>query len=92
MKKVSDIFLKRSTVADSYEDIIDLPRPALSRHPRMSMESRAMQFAPFSALTGRTPQDDHLPDPVDDDLYPDSLDDLYTAPLADHCTDSPDEL
>lgn len=35
-----------------YNDIIDLPYPTSSRHPRMSMESRAAQFAPFAALTG----------------------------------------
>lgn len=35
-----------------YNDIIDLPYPTSSRHPRMSMEARAAQFAPFAALTG----------------------------------------
>lgn len=35
-----------------YDDIIDLPHPTSSRHPRMSMEARAAQFAPFAALTG----------------------------------------
>lgn len=34
-----------------YEDIIRLPRPEM-RHPRMPMEKRAAQFAPFAALTG----------------------------------------
>ncbi len=34
-----------------YDDIIDLPRPASSR-PKMSMEMRAAQFSPFSALSG----------------------------------------
>lgn len=38
--------------ADSYEDIIHLPRPISKKHPRMSMENRAAQFAPFAALTG----------------------------------------
>ena len=37
---------------DNYEDIIDLPHYEPLRHPRMSMESRAAQFAPFAALTG----------------------------------------
>jgi hypothetical protein len=35
-----------------YEDIIDLPHPTSFRHPRMSPQERAAQFAPFAALTG----------------------------------------
>lgn len=34
-----------------YSDIIHLQRPP-SAHPRMPMEKRAAQFAPFAALTG----------------------------------------
>lgn len=34
-----------------YDDIIDLPHYE-PRHPRMSLENRAAQFAPFAALTG----------------------------------------
>lgn len=34
-----------------YMDIIDLPRPK-SKHPSMSLDKRAAQFAPFAALTG----------------------------------------
>lgn len=37
---------------DNYEDIINLPHYEPKRHPRMSMEARAAQFAPFAALTG----------------------------------------
>ena len=37
---------------DKYEDIIDLPHYEPKNHTRMSMESRAAQFAPFAALTG----------------------------------------
>lgn len=37
---------------DNYEDIINLPHYEPIRHPRMSKESRASQFAPFAALTG----------------------------------------
>ena len=34
-----------------YDDIIGLPHYE-PRHPRMSLENRAAQFAPFAALTG----------------------------------------
>lgn len=37
---------------DDYKDIINLPHHVSDRHPQMSMEARAAQFAPFSALTG----------------------------------------
>lgn len=36
----------------AYDDIINLPRPTSSRHPRMPMTDRAAQFTPFQALTG----------------------------------------
>lgn len=35
-----------------YDDIIGLPHHVSKRHPQMSMQSRAAQFAPFAALTG----------------------------------------
>ena len=35
-----------------YDDIINLPHYEPKHHPRMSMWSRAAQFAPFTALTG----------------------------------------
>ena len=35
-----------------YADIIHLPHPEPKNHPRMPMEARAAQFAPFAALTG----------------------------------------
>ena len=35
-----------------YDDIIDLPHPTSTRHPRMPMANRAAQFSPFAALTG----------------------------------------
>ena len=34
-----------------YEDIIKLSRP-VSKRPKMSLEQRSAQFAPFAALTG----------------------------------------
>jgi len=36
----------------NYEDIINLPHHVFSKRPQMSLENRAAQFAPFSALTG----------------------------------------
>lgn len=35
-----------------YDDIINLPHYVSTKHPRLSMEQRAAQFAPFAALTG----------------------------------------
>lgn len=35
-----------------YDDIIDLPHHEPSSVPRMSMQARAAQFAPFAALEG----------------------------------------
>ncbi len=35
-----------------YDDIINLEHPTSKKHPRMSLENRSAQFAPFSALEG----------------------------------------
>ena len=37
---------------DNYEDIINMPHHVSEKHPQMSIEGRAAQFAPFAALTG----------------------------------------
>ena len=39
-------------MSGKYEDIINLEHPEPINHPRMSMDKRAGQFAPFAALTG----------------------------------------
>lgn len=36
---------------DNYDDIINLAPPTSKKHKKMSLHSRAAQFAPFSALT-----------------------------------------
>ena len=36
----------------NYDDIINLKHHISKKHPRLSMEQRAAQFAPFAALTG----------------------------------------
>lgn len=35
-----------------YDDIVNLPHPSSTRHPRMSAIDRAAQFSPFAALSG----------------------------------------
>lgn len=37
---------------NNYDDIINLSVPVSSKHPRMSRENRAAQFAPYAALKG----------------------------------------
>ena len=39
-------------MSGKYDDILHLEHPTSKKHPRMSMNSRAGQFAPFSALVG----------------------------------------
>ena len=41
-------------ITDTYEDIIDLPHHTSTKHPRMSMLSRAAQFGSFAALRGHS--------------------------------------
>ena len=44
---------RKSHSANSrYEEILDYPYRGPLRHPRMPLEKRGAQFAPFAALTG----------------------------------------
>lgn len=43
---------KHAVDISDYEDIIDLPRPTSTKHPAMSRDDRAAQFAPYATLTG----------------------------------------
>lgn len=43
---------QKSPDIDQYEDIIHLPHPVSKKHPQMTLQDRAAQFAPFAALTG----------------------------------------
>lgn len=37
---------------DPYKDLYDRDHPVSKRHPQMSLQQRAAQFAPFAALVG----------------------------------------
>ena len=39
-------------ISHKYDDILSLPHPNSTNHPRMARGDRAAQFSPFAALTG----------------------------------------
>ena len=43
---------KEKRKMENYDDIIHLPHHVSKKHPKLSMQQRAAQFAPFAALTG----------------------------------------
>lgn len=49
---VNAIHKSEVTMNDKYADIIGLHYTGVMNHPRMSLYSRAAQFAPFAALNG----------------------------------------
>ena len=42
----------KSTAAEKYADIINLPHHVSKRHPRMALSDRAAQFGSYAALRG----------------------------------------
>lgn len=44
--------VKHEKSIEEYMDIIGQKRPISKKHPAMSRQDRAAQFAPFAALTG----------------------------------------
>ncbi len=68
-----------------YEDIINLPHHVSSQYPRMSMEGRAGQFAPFAALTGLGAAIRRAAEHPDEQVYFDDemMQSLYNEPLDD---------
>ena len=53
MHKLEDIKdRKEFKFMENYDDIINLPHHVSTKHPQLSREQRAAQFAPFAALTG----------------------------------------
>ena len=41
-------------MSSPYDDIIQMPYPTSTKHPRMSIANRAAQFSPFAALSGHS--------------------------------------
>lgn len=74
-----------NTKMNDYEDIINLPHHVSTQHPRMSMEGRASQFAPFAALTGLNAAIRRAAEHPDEQVYfdDDMIQTLYNEPLDD---------
>ena len=70
---------------EEYEDIINLPHHVSKHYPRMSMEGRAAQFAPFAALTGLEAAIRRAAQHPDEQVYFDDemLQSLYNEPTDD---------
>ena len=54
---------------EKYDDIINLTHHISKKHPRLSMEQRAAQFAPFAALTGYEDAVNEIAKIVDNEEY-----------------------
>ena len=68
-----------------YDDIINLPHHVSTRHPHMSLQARAAQFAPFAALTGYGDEIQKSERRVEESYEMDE-------DPADHCTGLPPEI
>lgn len=66
---------------DKYRQIIDREHPTSLRHPRMSMQNRAAQFAPFAALTGH---DEAIKETAEEKLE-EMENSLYTGEVEEGC-------
>ena len=77
-----------------YDDIMHLPHPDSSKHPRMAALGRAAQFAPFAALTGyegtirETARLTETKEELDEDKI--AALDMKLRFLADHLTECPE--
>ena len=74
---------------DDYSDIINLPHHVSTHRPQMSMEARAAQFAPFSALTGfEDAIDDTAKQQVDEQMWMDMYEFIFnpTSPTPPNST------
>lgn len=49
---MTEMQFEKNKEKELYADLIDLPHPVSKKYPKMSMQERAAQFSPFSALTG----------------------------------------
>ena len=68
---------------NNYEDIINLPHHVSTHYPRLSMEGRASQFAPFAALTGLGAAIRRAAEHPDEQIYFDDeiMQNLYNDPI-----------
>ncbi len=66
-----------------YNDIINLPHHVSTHFPRMTLESRAAQFAPFAALTGLEAAIQRAAKHPDEQVYfdDDMIQSLYNEPF-----------
>ena len=71
----------------NYDDIINMKHPTSTNHPRMSMNNRAAQFAPFAAFKlGETAR--HIVFSVREASATTRLVSSGSSPLSRHSTDA----
>ena len=52
MERKPETKVDRTIQDDPYKDLYDRDHPVSKKHPQMSLQQRAAQFAPFAALVG----------------------------------------